>query len=170
MNIATETAKIKAKELRFKRPALEDMDYNSLVSSLQEIQDDCIDIQYTVADDDKLIAALDGDDEEAYEFKMAFAELENNAFKLAEAIENPVFEEAEEEYDDCTVSLVGDIYNLIGYDTYEKDYYKLTSYESEYATSEAGKRLMRKTKADMLNTIGFNLRIFSQLLRDKAAV
>ena len=36
----------------------------------------------------------------------------------------------------------------------EEDYYSLTAYDAQLAQTEAGKRLMRKTKADMLSTIG----------------
>ena len=37
---------------------------------------------------------------------------------------------------------------------YEEDYFSLTSYESGLAASEAGKRIMRMAKAEMITTIG----------------
>lgn len=36
----------------------------------------------------------------------------------------------------------------------EEDYFSLTSYDQKLACTEAGKRLMRMTKANMLSTIG----------------
>lgn len=42
----------------------------------------------------------------------------------------------------------------IGFDGYEEDYFELTKYERDLAETEAGKRFMRMTKAEMLSTIG----------------
>lgn len=153
-----------AKQLRFKKPALMDMDYGLMVETLQEIQDDCIDIHDMVADDEKLLAALDDNEEEAFEFKLAFSDIEGDCGKLIDAISEHYCyreaEDAEQEYNDCTVYLVGDIFDIVGFDSYEEDYYKLADWARDYASEEAGKRLMRMTKKDMLNTIGFNMRLF----------
>ena len=153
-----------AKLLRFKKPALMDMDYGLMIETLQEIQDDCIEIHDMVADDVKLLAALDDNEEEAFEFKLAFADLEGDCGKLIDAIHEHSYyvsdEDAEQEYNDCTVYLVGDIFDLVGFDDYERDYFKLTDHLRDYAAEESGKRLMRMTKKDMLNTIGYNMRLF----------
>lgn len=63
-------------------------------------------------------------------------------------------DELSEYFDDCTVALIGNRYKSIGYDDYEEDYYQLTNYEEELAQSEAGKRVCRWTKKDMLTNIG----------------
>ena len=57
-------------------------------------------------------------------------------------------------YNDCTVALIGNRYQLIGYDFEEEDYFALMSYDQNLAQTEAGKRLMRETKAEMISTIG----------------
>lgn len=57
-------------------------------------------------------------------------------------------------YNDCTVALIGNRYRTLGYDFEEEDYFSLTSYEQKLAQTEAGKRLMRLTKAEMISTIG----------------
>ena len=44
--------------------------------------------------------------------------------------------------------------HVVGYDDFEVDYYALVGYESELAQSEAGERLMRKAKKEMISTIG----------------
>ena len=62
--------------------------------------------------------------------------------------------EEREAFDDCTVALIGNCYEVLGFDTLEEDYCSLTRYEEELATTEAGKRLMRKTKAEMIASIG----------------
>ena len=164
MTKSEEAKRLAAEQLRYKKPALMDMDYGLMIDKLTEIQDDCIDIHDMVEDDEILLAALDGDEEEAFEFKLAFSDIEGDCEKLIDAIsEHSRYrdpDEVEQEYNDCTVTLVGDIYDIVGYDSYEEDYYQLTSYVREYAQEEAGKRLMRKTKAEMLNIIGFNMRLF----------
>lgn len=164
MTKSEEAKQLAARQLRCKRPALADMDYGELVETLWAIQEDCYEIRDMVADDEKLIAALDGDEEEAYEFQMAFADVEGSCDQLIGAIEERQRDlredEVEREYNDCTVALVGELYKLVGYDSYEEDYYGLTSWDREYAEEESGKRLMRKTKAEMLNTIGYNMRLF----------
>ena len=43
---------------------------------------------------------------------------------------------------------------MIDYGEYEEDYTALTGVMRDYAHSEAGKRLMRKTKTEMIDTIG----------------
>ena len=57
-------------------------------------------------------------------------------------------------FDDCTVALIGNRYKSVGYDGYEEDYFELTKYERDLAETEAGRRFMRMTKAEMLSTIG----------------
>lgn len=68
------------------------------------------------------------------------------------------------QYDDCTVALIGNRYDLVGFDTLQEDYYSLTGYDTELAESEAGKRLMRHTKADMLSIIGQSVGILVAFL------
>ena len=145
--------------LRYKRPALASMGWDAVQQELEEIQEACSDIHwFTDLDDDTLLNALDGEKEEAWEFKMAFADLEAKADYLSEVLKEQfnwrVSDDPERDYNDCTVALIGNRYRTIGYDGEEEDYFSLTSYEQELAQTEAGKRLMRKTKADMLSTIG----------------
>ena len=59
-----------------------------------------------------------------------------------------------EYYDDCTLALIGDRYEVVGFDSVEEDYYSLCRYEADLANTEAGKRIMRLTKSEMLSRIG----------------
>lgn len=145
--------------LRYKRPALASMGWDAMRTELDDIREACYDVHwFTDQDDETLLNALDGDEDEAWEFRMAFSSLEASADSLYEAI-NDNFgrwdcEDAEREYNDCTVALIGNRYRMVGYDGDEEDYYSLTGYEPELAFTEAGKRLMRLTKKDMISTIG----------------
>ena len=146
----------RCRNLRYKKPALMDLGYFAITEKLEEIQEVCSEIHWAFDDDETLINAFDGNEEDAYEFKMAFTEIEGEAYQLRERLEEQFgYEDAPERaFDDCSVALIGNRYNAVGFDDYEEDYYSLTSYETHLATTEAGKRIMRKTKAEMLSVIG----------------
>lgn len=90
---------------------------------------------------------------------MAFADLSAKADQLQEALWDQSFEDFYREFDDATVALIGNRYRLVGYDTDEEDYSSLTGYEQKLAQTEAGKRLCRLTKAEMLSRIGWAMGI-----------
>lgn len=146
----------KARNLRYKRPALQSMGYEFMIEELTEIVEACSDVTYAYGDNYELMASMIGDEDDADEFRMLFPALSSDAEvlqdRLAEA--RDAWDKFGLEYDDCTVALVGNRYEVVGYDDYETDYYSLTDYTRELAITEAGKRLMRLTKADMLDTIG----------------
>lgn len=143
----------RARQLRYKHGALADLGWENIMDELYEIEEACSDVHYFFEDDgDNLIAAMDGDEDEAYEFKMAFAELESKCELLRAVIDEQYG--VSEYYDDCTVSLIGNRYRVVGYDSFEEDYYSLCQYEADLSTTEAGKRVMRLTKSDMLSQIG----------------
>lgn len=160
------TKERKARELRYKRPALASMDFVTIRSELDDMRETCDTIHWwSDQDEDTLLAALHGDEEDVYEFKMAFSALEAKAEELARNIGSNMWDdEFERTYNDCIVAMVGDCYRSIGYDDYEEDYCTLTSYEQRMAYTDAGKRMMRRTKADMLSTIGQCMRILLSYL------
>lgn len=143
--------------MRYKRPVLASIAADDLIQELEKIQEACADIHwFTDQDDETLLNALDGDEEDAYEFRMAFSDLEAKANELVDLFYSMgrSGDITWRVYDDCTVALVGNRYNLVGFDGTEEDYFSLTGYERNLACKEAGKRIMRMTKADMLSTIG----------------
>lgn len=73
-----ETKRFKAKNLRYKKPIVKNLNLEFITQDLWDIQNECEGVRwYTDSEDgeDSLINALDGDEDEAYEFKMAFADL-----------------------------------------------------------------------------------------------
>lgn len=148
----------RTRDLRYKRPALASLSYHAIRTELWDIRDACEDIHwFTDQDDDTLLNALDGEEDEAWEFRMAFSDLEAKADRLERIIGDYCGWEGSrfgDIYDDCTVALIGDRYKVLGYDFVEEDYFALTAYDEELAQPEAGKRLMRRTKAELLSTIG----------------
>lgn len=141
-----------AKNLRYKRPALALMGWDAISETLSEIQSACDDVTYSMSVE-SILDTFDGDEERAWEFQMAFSDLSGKCEELTNILyeERP---ETAEYFDDCTVALIGNRYNSVGYDGYEEDYYRLTSYEEGLAQTEAGKRVCRWTKKEMLTNIG----------------
>lgn len=149
----------RTRALRYKRPALVSMGYDDIDRELDEIQEACSDVRWFMDGDngETLLNAFDGDSDEEAEFRMAFADLEAES----DALHGRLYDLRERDeddigraYDDCTVALIGNRYSLVGYDMMEEDYYSLTGYDEELAYTEAGKRLMRLTKAQMISRIG----------------
>jgi hypothetical protein len=156
----------KARNLRYKRPAMASLGSECIINELDEIRDACSDVHYYLdSDDDSLLAAMDGDVEEEFEFKIAFAELEGKVENLESALENiGWYEKDGVEFDDCLVALIGNRYDVIGFDSVEEDYYSLCDYEEDLAYTEAGERLMRLTKKEMLSRIGQTMGITMAVL------
>ena len=144
----------KARNLRYKRPMLSTLGFEAIQMELEEITTECDDVTYYFQQDgsmDGLINALAGEEDEAYEFQLAFAELSSKAQQLNDLVYDIYDREL---FDDCTVAILGKRYEIIGFDSYQEDYFGLTSYEQELATTEAGTRLMRLTKKEMISTFG----------------
>lgn len=157
----------RTRALRYKRPALRSMGYEHIQKELEEIVEACTDVAWFAGDRDALTAALDGSDEEAHEFMLACGDLSGQAGLLLEQL----YEVGEYDpegmarmYDDCTVALIGNRYDTVGFDTLQEDYFSLTAYDTELAESEAGKRLMRHTKSEMLSIIGQSVGILVAFL------
>lgn len=124
------------------------MGYDEIQTELYDMSSACDEIRW--AEGNCTEPVLDGDEDEGAGYRMEFSELESAIDRLSEQlcqVEPDVF-------DDCTVGLIGNRYNLIGYDSYEEDYFSLCSWDRDRAVTAAGKRLMRQTKADMIATIG----------------
>lgn len=147
----------RTRALRYKRPALDSLGWDTIIAELSDIMEECDNVTYFIeSDEETLINALDGDEEEEYEFKMAFADLNGKAYQLQEQLYAHVgdYGRMSDVFDDCTVALIGNRYKTIGFDAEEEDYFSLSSYEQELAFTESGKKIMRMTKQEMLSTIG----------------
>ncbi len=151
--VEIESRAIRSRNLRYRKPALADMGLENIRDKLVEISDDCQEISWYMTDDDLILNALDGDEEEEFEFKMMFSMLSAETDQLLGMLNDYSFD-ADEYFDDCTVGLLGNIFNTVGYDDYEEDYFSLTNYDQELAYTTSGKKLMRLKKEDMIATIG----------------
>ena len=140
----------RARNLRYKRPALAMLGYEFIHNELCNICSECDEIRYAW-DDENILEAMDGEEEDFYEFQMMFSDLSAEADQLYSILDDELISE---HFDDCTVALMGNRFQCIGYDTVEEDYYGLCQYESELAQTVSGKRIMQLTKKEMLSVIG----------------
>ena len=92
-----------------------------------------------------------GIDIEGYynEYRDQFDELAAQAYTLSEALSEY---DVQENWDDMTVALLGELYTTVGWDSEELDFvHLLCGVDDEWAQNEAAKRIMRLTKLEMLS-------------------
>lgn len=155
---AEQTKRIKARNLRHKKPIANGLNLDDIRSSLWDISEACADVQYYIdcGDDEALLNALDGDEDDAYEFKMMFSALSAEC----EQMQNDLDSEYIPEYFDLFFVAVNKGGEMLGYDTYEGDYYGLGSYESILANKEAAKKIKRLTKDQLIEAIQYCFGIY----------
>lgn len=138
----------RAKQLRYKKSIAEGFNINDILDELMVICEQCNDVRYIAeGDEDTLIAALDGNEEDAYEFRMMFSELSQESENLYDKLNE---EYVTEYFDEFFCRVAGGCVRMLGYDSYEEDYYELTRFESELAQGESQKHLMKLTKQEIL--------------------
>lgn len=157
MTKAEETKRWKAKNLRYKKPLARGLNIDDIRNALWDISEACGEVQYYIdGDDDTLINALDGDEDDAFEFKMMFSSLDAECNQMWDDLQN----EYVPEYFDIFFAAVNKGGEMLGYDIYEHDYYGLGCYESELANDEAVKKLKRLTKDELVRAMQYCFRVY----------
>lgn len=144
----------KAKAMMYKKAALAELNIETIVNELEEICVDCDEVEYFMSDEESLIDALDGDEETEYEFKMMFCDLAAESEHLFDTL-NEIY--ITEHFNDLFVGIMSkgfDCYEIVGFDSYEEDYFHLSSFETNWAKNESAKRLKRLTKDELLSVCG----------------
>lgn len=73
---AQETKRTKARNLRYKKAIVADVNLDKIREDLYDIMEACDEVRYFFeSDDDTLLNALDGNEDEEWEFKMMFCDL-----------------------------------------------------------------------------------------------
>lgn len=156
---AEETKQLKAKNLRYKKPIAQYMNYDFICEQVWNMGELISDVQWFVDDEENLVNALNGDEDDAYEFKMAFSDLAGELEQFEEDLRNEYIPDC---FDDLFPAAGADFYGgYLGFDTYERDYFGIMPYEYRYAEQEAEKRICRLTKKEMLEAVGACLKIYS---------
>lgn len=148
---AEETKRQKAINMRYKKPIVKNLNLEFIEQDLWDILEECENVRwYTDSEDgtDSLINALDGDEDEAYEFKMTFADLCAECDRMREDLEEEWVPEC---FDIFFVAAgAGDTYGgLLGWDSYEGDYFGIDCSNS-FVEDEAKKKLKQMTKDELI--------------------
>lgn len=148
---AEETKRFKAKQLRYKKPIVKNMNLYSITQDLWDILEECENVRwYTDSDDgsDSLINALSGDEDEAYEFKMAFGDLCAECEQMRIDLEE---EWIPDSFDLFFVAIgAGESEGgLLGWDSWEQDYFGISCSDA-WAEDGAKKKLKQMTKDELI--------------------
>ena len=162
---AEETKRQKAQALRYKKPIVRDLNLDTIRAELWDIRDACEDVHwYFETDDDTLLNALDGNEDEAYEFKMMFSDLCAECEQMSEDL-------VQEWIPDCfdrffVAAGAGENYGgLLGYDSYEGDYYGLEySFLEDAAEEESRKKLKAMTKDELIAAARQCFRVYQSFI------
>lgn len=166
MNKTDELRREKARNLRFKKPMCNSINWYTIHEDLQEIQDTCNDIRWMNEEEELLIDLL-GEDE-AFEYRMAFTDLDAEAYNFYEELcEVRQYDFMSTDSDDEEQASLFDLFfpacrikdSMSGYDPYESDYIRLNTYEYEFAQNEARKKLKQLTKDQLFDLSGLALTI-----------
>ena len=156
---AEELKQHKAKQLRYKKPIARDMNLDFIREQIWNMGDLISDVQWFVDDHENLTNALAGDEDEAYEFQMAFSDLAAELQRFEEDLEEGYVPEC---FDDLFPAAGASFFGgFLGYDSYEHDYYGLEPYEYKWSEDEAEKRICRMTKKEILEAVGACLKVYS---------
>ena len=181
-----EVRRQKAKALRYQRPIAKDLNFHQINEELWEIQSECNDVSWMVEDDDILDSVFDGDTEQAFEFRLMFSDLATDCGRMRNdlnAVE--VWDEYAEDagdqpdpddepsdyvpniFDVFFPAIAGEDDPLLGFDTWEGDYYGLEWWAGKAARKAARTKVTRLTKDQLLDAAGQCLRIARQYLAIK---
>ena len=160
-----ETRRMKARNLRYKRPIVRDLNLEAILQELWDIKDACTDVRwYFETDEDTLINAMDGDEDEAYEFKMMFSDLCTECEQMSEDLEQVWIPDCFDRF--FVAAGAGESYGgLLGYDSYEHDYFGLeSSYLENVAEKESKKQLKALTKDDLIDAVRQCFRVYQSFI------
>ena len=148
-----EGMKWQAKNLRYKRGALNMLQWECLTEELYEIQEKAEELFWALKEDEGLLNAVDGDEDDLSEFAFQFSDLANKCENLSETLQS-YGGCIRDHFDDFFVGITGGRFDIVGYDVVEADYFSLCGFSGELASEESAKRLAKLTKADLLEVAG----------------
>lgn len=163
MNNSVEFRKEKAKKLRMTRPIVHDLNLDKIKEDLWDMQNECEEVRwYYETDEDTLLNALDGDEDEAYEFRMAFADLCAECDRMIEDLHDAFLPD---NFDTLLVGIGAGEYGggYFGWDSYEQDYYGL-DVSDDYLKGKAAEKIKRYTKDQIIEFYTITLKVIYSYL------
>lgn len=160
---AEETRRKKARELRYRKPIVKKLNIDVIREEIWDIQEECENVHwYFDTDEDTLINALDGNEDEAYEFRMMFGDLCAECDQMREDLEN---EYIPEYFDSFFVAIgVGNLGGgYLGWDSYEQDYFGLSCTDG-FVEGESAKKLKQLTKDELIMAAHICFKVYHSYL------
>lgn len=154
-----------ARNKRYKKPICKNINMDEINRFCWEAMEASSDVAYAAENKDVFVDAMGGDEEEAFEFRMAFTDLEVDVERFQNDLQETWIPEC---FDLFFAGVGGDGGGWLGYDAYEEDYMSLDGFEVEAAQREAIKQLARLTKAELLEAAGKCLRIVTAYIALKS--
>lgn len=139
---------------RYKKAVVQTLNLEEIHRSVEEMWETTSNIKYWSGGlDETMLEALLGDEDDVYAFRMAFSDLDADLEHFYNDLDEAYIPE---NFDSFFVGIgAGRSFGLMGYDDFEGDYYGLhSSFEERWAEKEDGKRLMRMTKAEIIEAAG----------------
>lgn len=135
-----------AKQNLRRKPFHEELNLESIREWLDDAYGECSVVAYTTSDYDALIDAID-DEDEAYEFKMAFSDLQAQFDMFYDALDCEWIPECF----DLLFAVSGDCDNTFLYEDCTMDIIRMNNYELSEEQEKGRERLKRMTKDELLN-------------------
>lgn len=160
---AMETKRQKAKLLRYKKPIVKNLNLQSIYEELWDIQEECENVHwYFETNDETLINALDGNEDEAFEFKMMFGDLCAECEKMLEDLQEEWVPKCFDKF--FVIIGAGEGYGgLLGFDTYEQDYFGLDCTDA-FTEDENKKALKQLTKDNLIAAARQCFRVYQSFI------
>ena len=158
----------KARNLRYQKPIAKSINWYQIYNDLNEIEEASADIRWMTEDEEQLVDLMDGDEEQAFEFKMAFSDLSYDCERLRDELDDIQRYDfiSGEDLDEDGAPLFDLFFpavkmqdDYLGYDSYEQDYFPIDRYAADAGNRVARKRLFRLTKDQLLDLSGMALEI-----------
>lgn len=161
--LAEEIRREKARGLRFKKPMMYMLNYDSMLEWLYDAQEKCEEWAWLDENNrEQLLDALDGNDEEYTAYQMSFSLLAGDLNSMYDDLNA---DELPECFNDIMCGCGADAADdVLGFDEYENDYFGLNSIETKWAIDEAHKRLERMTKKQLMDMYTMCSRIAFQFM------
>lgn len=148
----------KARKLRLMKPLVRDLNLDTIKQELYDMQEECYNVSYYCdSDGDTLLNALEGDEDEAYEFKMAFADLSAECDQMIYDLEDSYIPE---NFDTLLTAIGAGEYGggYLLWDDFEGDYFGLNT-SNEQLEREAAEKVKRYTKDQLIEFYTASLKL-----------
>lgn len=136
----------KAQQLRYKKPLVKELNLDEIHSNLYEMSEACGNVRWYLGDQAEELSDLLGEDD-ASEFEASFSALYADIERLQQDL-NDIW--LPDYFNDYMAAVIPPESQMLGYDSYEEDYFQLGSWEANIACREAAERMTRKTKKELI--------------------